>query len=298
MNILLIGSNGFLGKVLYNYFKQYYKITTISRTNADLCIDITETIKPFNKTYNTVIFCAGLAHVSEDINNNFELVNVVGLKNILDSFNSSNLPKYFVYISSVSVYGLNNGIDIDENFPLLAKDQYGLSKIKAEQIITKWSNDNNVILTILRLPLIVGTNPPGNLNKMINAIKKGYYFNLDKGNARRSMILASDVAIVINQIYHIGGLYNLTDSYHPSYYEISSAIAKRFNKRSLFNISLKFANFILIISKKLRLKLPLTDAVVNKLTSTLIFDDRLIRSKIDIKTNHVLNFYHDKINKL
>ena len=112
------------------------------------------------------------------------------------------------------------------------------------------------------------------------------------------MILASDVAIAIHKIYKIGGIYNLTDGYHPSYYEISSAIAKRLNKKYLFNIPIKFANIIFNISKIFRVKIPLTEAVINKLTNSLIFDDRLIRSKIDLKSNFVLNFYQDKLNKL
>ena len=34
----------------------------------------------------------------------------------------------------------------------------------------------SIVCTILRLPLIVGSNPPGNLGKMINGIKNGFYF--------------------------------------------------------------------------------------------------------------------------
>ena len=44
----------------------------------------------------------------------------------------SGVPKKFVFVSSVSVYGLDAGANINEEYPLLAKDAYGKSKIEAE----------------------------------------------------------------------------------------------------------------------------------------------------------------------
>jgi hypothetical protein len=53
---------------------------------------------------------------------------------------------------------------------------------------------NNVICTILRLPLIVGENPPGNLGNMIKSIKKRHFFLIKNNNSQKSMVLAKDVA--------------------------------------------------------------------------------------------------------
>ena len=65
-----------------------------------------------------------------------------------------------------------------ENSDLLAKDPYGRSKIEAEAMIIEWAQKHAVKFLILRLPLIAGINPPGNLGSMINGIKKGFYFNI------------------------------------------------------------------------------------------------------------------------
>ena len=292
--MLLIGSNGFLGKELKKYFSKYFNLVTLSRRNADLCYDITNSIPLFTKKYNLIIHCAGLAHLQDSISNEFDLVNVIGTQNILNAINVDNMPQYFVYISSVSVYGLDSGALINENFPLIAKDQYGLSKIKAEELIRSWCIKNNVILTILRLPLIVGENPPGNLGKMINSIKKGFYFNINNGQARRSMILIHDVATAIHKIYLIGGTYNLTDGFHPSYFELSNSIALKYNKKKSFNISINFANFIAIIGKFFYSQFPLNKNVISKLTNTLTFDDSLIRNVIDLQTTCVLRFFDEQ----
>lgn len=292
--MLLIGSNGFLGKELKKYFSKYFSLVTLSRRNADLCYDISNSIPLFTKKYNLIIHCAGLAHLQDSISNEFDLVNVIGTQNILNAINLDNMPQYFVYISSVSVYGLDSGALINENFPLIAKDKYGLSKIKAEELIRSWCIKNNVILTILRLPLIVGENPPGNLGKMINSIKKGFYFNINNGQARRSMILIHDVATAIHKIYPIGGTYNLTDGFHPSYLELSNSIAFKYNKKKAFNISINFANFIAIIGNIFYSQFPLNKNVISKLTNTLTFDDSLIRNVIDWQSTCVLRFFDEQ----
>ena len=134
--------------------------------------------------------------------------------------------KSFVFISSVAVYGLDFGHNISENHPLQAVDPYGKSKIEAEKYLKKWSEEKNVNLTILRLPLIIGKNAPGNLNSIKKAIKNRYYFRINDGKAKRSMVLAEDVAKIIIKASEIGGIFNLTDGYHPALREIELKIAK------------------------------------------------------------------------
>ncbi|MGG8473430.1 NAD-dependent epimerase/dehydratase family protein, partial [Rahnella sp. PAMC25617] len=89
-------------------------------------------------------------------------VNVLGTLNLLKGLEKAGVPEQFVFISSVSVYGQQSGIFINEDHPLEAKDPYGLSKIEAEDLVLKWCEQHRVVCTILRLPLLVGKNPPGN----------------------------------------------------------------------------------------------------------------------------------------
>ena len=140
--------------------------------------DLSKNVPYFYDRFEIIIHCAGKAHLLPKTNQeiaSFYSVNVLGTKNLLKGL-TSKLPKRFVFISSVSVYGLTQGENIPETHPLLAEDPYGKSKIEAEKIVENWCKENNVICTILRLPLLVGLNPPGNLGAMIRGIKKGYYF--------------------------------------------------------------------------------------------------------------------------
>jgi nucleoside-diphosphate-sugar epimerase len=214
-------------------------------------------------------------------------VNVVGTINLLLGL-SKCPPKQFVFISSVSVYGLIKGENIDESFPLLAEDPYGKSKILAEDIVIKWCEKHNVICTILRLPLVVGPNPPGNLGSMIRGIQKGYYFNIAGGSAKKSMVLASDIAKNIIIVAKVGGIYNLTDGAHPTFNDLSKSISKNFNKIFIPNLPFYFACIFAKVGDIFGEKSPLNSNKLKKITSSLTFNDSLARKNFGWCSNSVI----------
>src|SRR5690606_19563932 len=107
---------------------------------------------------------------------------------------------------------------------------YAKSKIATENWLIEWCSKHNIRLAILRLPLIAGVNPPGNLKAMIDGIRTGRYFRIGDGSARKSVVLASDVAAIIPKAAEVGGIYNLTDGYHPSFAELELLIANQLGK--------------------------------------------------------------------
>ena len=275
MKILLTGSNGFLGKEIYKNLISTNTILTLNRINSDYNYDLSKNLIVFNDSFDIVIHAAGLAHIKANNKNNhlYNEINVNGTSNLLHALSKNKLPKYFVYISSVSVYGLNEGIGINENEPLHAKDPYGLSKILAEDLVINWCNTNNIIYTILRLPLIVGDNPPGNLGSMIDAIKKGFYFNIGGGDYNKSMVLNTDVAITILKAAKVGGIYNLTDGVHPTIYNLSDAISKKYYKNKIYNLPKYLIKFIAKFGDIIGNIFPINTSKYKKLTSSLTFDD-------------------------
>tara|TARA_Y200000002_G_scaffold366537_1_gene357593 strand:- start:10082 stop:10987 length:906 start_codon:yes stop_codon:yes gene_type:complete len=292
--ILITGSSGFLGSKIYNYFRNHkYKTLRLDRSSeVDFCCDLSTEIPNLDKDFDLVIHCAGKAHITPktvDEKQEFYNVNFEGTKNLLKGFRINGTPKYFIFISSVSVYGLSKGDFISETYPLLANDSYGKSKIKAEEVIKDWSKKNKVKYTILRLPLLVGKNPPGNLASMIKALNKGYYFNIGGGKARRSMIVVNDVIKFILLIYNKGGTYNLTDGVHPSYYELSFVFNKFNNKNPPLNMPLIIAKMVAKIGDLIQI-IPINTLKLGKLTSTLTFDDSKSRKVVNFKAQSVLDF--------
>lgn len=293
MNILITGSNGFLGKIFVSILnKQNCKIETLNRSNSDYNFDLSNEVPLIDKKFDLVIHTAGRAHFKPNSNYEIDIIfrnNLYGTYNLLKSLTGAYIPKYFIFISSVSVYGLSKGTLIDESRPLLASDPYGKSKIEAEKLIINWCNKNNVKYTILRLPLIIGKAPKGNLYDMINAIKKGYYFNIGNGLAKKSMVLATDVGKILITIAPIGGIYNLTDGYHPTVKEFSLFISSKYKYTRIFSIPRILCYIIALIGELLGRKSIYNLKKFKQLTSTLTFDDSKACNTFNWRPNAVLN---------
>jgi len=279
LKILLTGGNGFLGKIICQHLQLDNDIIILSRTKSTLNFDLSISIPIIDTNIDLVIHAAGKAHSipnSDFDKDQFYKINVIGVQNLLKGL-EKNKPQKFTFISSVSVYGLYKGKNIDESTPLLAIDPYGNSKIEAENIVKEWCNKHNVICTILRLPLVVGENPPGNLGAMICGIKKGYYFNIAGGYAQKSMVLAMDVAKFILAAAEIGGTYNLTDGCHPTFKELSKSIGRTFGKSSVPNLPKFIAQILSKLGDLLGNNFPINSSKFLKITSSLTFDDNKAR---------------------
>jgi nucleoside-diphosphate-sugar epimerase len=261
--------------------KEKNQVLTLNRTNSDYNLDLEKDKIVLKDNFDLIIHNAGKAHSVPKTSlekQAFFDVNLKGTQNLLHGLEESkSLPKVFIFISTVAVYGKDNGVNITEDAPLLAKDPYGLSKIQAEKLVLDWCKKHNVIWTILRLPLLAGQNPPGNLGAMIKGIKKGYYFNIAGGKSKKSMVLAEDVAKSILNVAEIGGIYNLTDGYHPSFAELSNHISIQLGKGKPMHMPMWLARIIANFGDLLGSKAPLNTEKLNKLTSDLTFDDSKAR---------------------
>lgn len=286
--VLITGAGGFLGK----YLKQGlvdtgYEIETIGLAGEgnDITCDLSKEVPQLKNQYLAVVHAAGKAHSvpkTEGQKQAFWNVNLGGTENLLKALeNSNNTPQTIVFISSVSVYGLDSGENIAETHPLNAEDPYGQSKIKAEEAIAEWSKNHNANYFNLRLPLLAGDNPPGNLGSMIHALKKGYYFRIGKGNAHKSIVLASDVGSFIPKLFDKtqSGAYNLTDGVHPTFAQIEDKIAQEVGKQVKIKVADIFARIIAFKGDFIP-KFPLKSRQYKKITSTLTFADDKARKEI------------------
>lgn len=275
--ILVTGATGFLGKKIISSLNKTEEVVTLGRQSCDFNYNLSLDIPGNLPAFTTIIHATGKAHIvpkTEAEKQQFFEVNVTGTQNLLKGLEKAPaLPQYFIFISSVSVYGVETGHLISEDAPLIAKDPYGKSKIEAEKIIQQWCAKNKVICTILRLPLLAGANPPGNLGAMIKGIQKGYYFNIAGGKAKKSIVLAEEVAKIIPAVAKIGGTYNLTDRHHPNFHELSHHIAKQLHKSNPISIPMFFAKIIAATGDLIGNKAPINSKKLDKIISDLTFDD-------------------------
>lgn len=298
-NYLITGAMGFLGKELNKVLSLQARIDSLGRSdqNSIIC-DLSIESPELDSAYDVVVHNAGKAHsvpkTASDAEEFFK-VNYHGTLNLLKSIEvSRTLPKAFVLISTVAVYGMEKGILLDETCPLKASDPYGLSKSMAEKAVLKWGEKNGVTVGILRLPLVAGPHAPGNLNRMFKAQKAGYFFHMGKGDARRSMVSATDVASIIPKLAEKGGVYNLTDQYHPSFAELAGLFSKRLELKPPYHMPLWFAKMLAkagdIYALMFRREAPFNSSSLLKMTNSLTFSDEKAKRLLNWQPQRVLHF--------
>lgn len=309
-NVLIIGASGFLGKYVYNAFvEKGYNVYTLGRTKISEKHHITADIKDSSIKLPNIDFChvvhiSGKAHVypkTEDECVEFMQVNFDGTNNILNALDTNSIkPNYYTFISTVAVYGLEIGSAISEQYEPHPITVYGESKLKAEKAIEEWGKRTSIPYLILRLPLVVGANAPGNLGNMKTAVSKGQYPKIKRNNAKKSMVLAEDVAnLIVDYNGEACGVYNITDGYHPSFNEVEQAMEKRTGKKILFKLPFWSIKILAIIGNLLegvlKKDMPISSSKLEKLTSTLTFDDSKAKIELGWNPNPVLPFIEKEL---
>src|SRR5262245_33932156 len=307
---LVTGGTGFVGRhLVQNLESRGDTITLLCRSSANghktILGDLTAKNLDFSgQHFSTVYHVAGFAHVvprSEAEREMFFQVNVEGTHNLLSQLiQLERLPQALVLVSSVSVYGREEGELLDETTPRQASDPYGVSKCQAEDAVLAWGAERGVRIGIVRLPLVVGSNAPGNLKLMIDSLRRRRYCGVGSGAARRSMVLAADVSRILPAIAKLGGTFNLTDGYHPSFLELEEALCDALGRRPPFRLpigAVKTAGRAgEALNSALNLNLPITTAVARKMTSTLTFSDARARRTLGWRPESVLDNIADIVN--
>ncbi len=274
MRTLITGAGGFLGGYLSKALSDFETVKLGRGQGMDLRLDITSEL-PDLPGFDMVVHAAGKAHSiprNPAESEEFHDVNHKGTLNLLDAISrSASPPGSFVLISTVAVYGLEEGECISEKNPLEGKTPYAVSKIQAEQEVLSWAKAHGVRALILRLPLVVGKGAPGNLGAMERHMRRGTYLRIGDGQARRSMVLASDVAGLIKRSQGSEGIYNLTDRHHPSIAELDTCMAQLLG-RKVRSIPMSVAS-ILARAGDFIPGSPFDTYRLEKLSRALTFDD-------------------------
>jgi nucleoside-diphosphate-sugar epimerase len=297
--VLITGASGFLGRhIVRAWEEERAEIASLGRSpgakgsNNVICNLSRSSPDLGAYAFDTVIHCAGKAHLvpkNKKDSDDFLRVNVEGTSNLLRSLEAAKQPpQRVIFISSVAVYGRNEGIDISETESLNGRTPYAESKIQAERLIAEWSSQNNVSYFNLRLPLVVGVNPPGNLGRMATGIRRGTYIRVRNNQARKSMVLAGDIARLTLQLQAQSGSYNLTDRVDPEFSQIEDAIAASLHRRihwhipgSLLKLACRAGNLFF---------LPVNNDLYSKVTASLTFSSHLAREKLEWKPRSSLDF--------
>ena len=288
--LLFTGGTGFLGKNIRPILDKMYEVTTCGITSEDMVkTNLAKEVPRLEQHYDVVLHACGKAHVvpkTEAEKQAFFDVNYTGTVHLCDALEKVGPPKALVFISTVAVYGCES-----EEHPLEGETPYAKSKILAEEYLTKWCGMHNVVLGILRPSLLAGKDAPGNLGTMVNGVKKGFYMNIAGGKVVKSILMAEDIARIMPALVEKGGVYNVCDTFQPTFGQISKSIAEQLGKSRPICIPMWMAKCMALAGDLLGTRAPINSYKLEKMTRSLTFSNEKARKELGWEPLDVLTNY-------
>ena len=293
MNLLFTGASGFLGTHLMPLLQKVFQVKTMGLMEEDnYKVNLATTIPEIQEEFDVVLHAAGKAHMvpkTESEKKAFFDINFQGTVNLCKALGNSGVPKAFIFVSTVAVYGLEFGENITEEHPLNGDTPYALSKIQAEEYLTDWCARNNVTLGIIRPSLIAGPNPPGNLGDMIRGIKTGKYLSIAGGKARKSVLMVEDIDRLILPLMEKGGVYNVCDDSQPTFRDLEILISKQLGLKTPISIPFWLAKSMALVGDLLGKKAPINSLKLKKITESLTFSNEKAKRELNWQPLNVLD---------
>jgi len=292
MKYILIGGSGFIGQhfikklgdsIIANYdIDEGINNTAFTKCDILLKSDLNKIKLPVKEDI-TVIH---LAAVHFDFQRKFHETNVEGTKNVLFFLSKHSNIKKYVFFSSVATYG-DSEKGKNEHDKQIPYNDYGKSKLLAENLIRKWQLNNNIQTIIIRPAVVYGEYNFGNVFNLIKQIKSGLFAIIGSGNNIKSIAyapnLVESVNFVLKNVKDPLFIYNYADYPQLKISEQSNIISEILNKKPPFKIPIlltklitKPIDFFELLLKK---DLKVNSMRVEKFTTSTFFHSDLIREK-------------------
>lgn len=292
--LLFTGGTGFLGRNVRPILDQRYVVTTCGITPDDMIkANLAKEVPVLPEKYDIVLHACGKAHIvpkTEAEKQAFYDVNYTGTIHLCDALEKVGVPKALIFISTMSVYGDVAGNNSSEETQLRGDSPYADSKIKAEEYLTGWCDKHGVTLGILRPSLLAGVGAPGNLGAMVNGIKTGRYLSIAGGKAKKSILMAEDIANLVPLVAEKGGIYNVCDDYNPSFGELEASIAKQLGKRKPISIPYWMAKCLALVGDVFSF-FPINSARLEKIVTSDTWSNEKAKRELGWQPLNVLDNY-------
>ena len=263
------GANGFIGRNIVNKLRnEGFMVISLQRTIPSSSNDETRVfdlckLDTINEELlygiDILIHNAALVHKPEAHTRLYKIMNFEATKKLYQLSNDLNIQK-FIFLSTVGVYGKNSyPYPIDINFPVSPKSEYAVSKLDSENYLLQKQQERDEKespkISILRLPLVVGKNAPGNYGLLEKLSKLRFPLPFGSANNQRTVVSLDMVVDTITQgcinlNNHLGINLLGNDSPISSKQLIISLREKNGLKPNLFPIPKLFMKFFLSLIGK------------------------------------------------
>lgn len=279
MNILLTGSNGFIGNHIINTFNKKYNIFCLDinvhpnsipdyyKVNLLKDREVKSFIANFHQKIDIIINLASIL-VNSSNYKDIDVVykNLIISESVIQIAKSLNIHK-LIHFSSIAVYPGKAGT-YDENAiidpSINSEGLYGLSKFNSEVLFNFLLRDNNTLVYNLRFAQILGKGMRSDriYNILKKELKEKNTITLYGNGERISNFIKIEKLVEIIDIfitYSIdSGTYNVGDK-SISYYELANQIIKKYGNIKSKIIKVETGN-----SSKFNLDLSKLTSIVEK----------------------------------
>ncbi len=240
-----------------------------------------------------VFHLAAKLHINDpgvESGDEYNAINVEGTGNLIEA--ASGATK-FVFFSTINVYGPGlPGEIFDETSDPHPLGVYAESKAKAERLVLAAQNaEGQNIGVILRLAAVYGSRMKGNYVRLTEALRKGRFFFIGKGDNRRTLVHYSDVvqAALLAADKAVGGsVYNVTDGSVHTMNAITASICHALGRKvprlhfPLLPVKIGVAG-VETAATALGVKPPVSRSLLGKLVEDIAVDGSKIQHELGFR---------------
>ena len=266
MKLLLTGSTGFIGS---HFARVASPFTIVPFSFREGDIDTLDF-----RGLDAVVHLGGLVHQMNGAEpERYEAINVTRTVELALKAKQSGVRK-FLFMSTVKVYGEENDEPYTETSPCRPQDEYGQSKLRAEQELFALA-DGHFVVSVIRTPVVYGSGVKGNIKSLIEWIRGPAVFPFRETQNLRSMVYVGNLCTLINAVLQDeqGGVFLASDDRPLSTTELIRKIADAMGKKPLL---IPFPFFETVLR-------ALKPALHQRLFGNLCVDNRETRSRLNFQ---------------
>lgn len=212
MNILIIGSQGFIGSHLARYFNKQHEVwqcDVVADYTTPRYMQIDASNSDFNavfeaQQYEVCINCSGAASVPDSLKHPYRdfLLNTANVYALLNAIHTHYPACKFINLSSAAVYGNPQILPVTESTPIAPMSPYGRHKAMAEAICKEFAEEFGVPTCSLRIFSAFGNGLRKqifwDMNRKMTNTEEAIFFGT--GDESRDFIHIRDIAQVVDLV--------------------------------------------------------------------------------------------------
>ena len=242
----MTGAAGFLGRVVADHLSTEVKHVRrmVRRTDPTFIGDVViadlldrAALHDAVRGMDVIVHLGARAHImgrDPEADTAFFRTNVDGTRLLLEEAVRAGVGTFILFSSVKAVGEMNIAPWTEEVFPR-PLDPYGISKLKAEELVQEFGSSSGMHTAILRLPLAYGPGMKGNMIRLFDAVKHGFPLPFLNVRNSRSMVFSGNVAEAVSSILRspraFGETFFVSDGADLSTPELLRAVGLALGKR-------------------------------------------------------------------